>query len=271
MSITAAMIVYNEENRIENILQCVQWCDKIVIGDRKSTDATKEIAEKYSAKVFTIPSKEYNPSDNLILLNNIETEWMLSLTASDVMTPGFAKLIKDLILKKDFPYDVIHVPFRRYVLGLETKRSPWYSEINPLVYRKSVVRVDPKSVHGAIYFETNRHYKMKNSNEDCIYHLTHEKIDMMMDRHLNYWRAEARTFPEDESLYKAAKPIISALGKVILKRKTFLLGWDGIALAISYMCYSMLRFVYIWESKCGVASKRYSQINQSIKDAWAKQ
>lgn len=271
MAITAAMFVFNEEKRLEDTLYCIQWCDEILVVDRNSTDATRQIALKSSARVIEIPSREFDPRDHLVMLENIRTEWVLSITASDVLTPNLSKDIRNLIEQKEFPYDVIHVPFRRYVLGLETKQSPWYSELNPSVSRRSVMKVNTQSVHCAVYFDTNRHYKMQSSEKDCVFHLTHEKLDIMMDRHLNYWRAEAHSFPQNKSLFKATRPIFSSLYRVIFKRKTFLMGWDGIALALAYLCYSMMQFVYIWERKSSKAPQIYSEIRAIIKNAWLKE
>lgn len=271
MAITAAMFVFNEEKRLENALRCVQWCDEILVVDRNSTDASREIALKYSARVITIPTREFSPNDHLVLLRNITTEWLLNFTASDVLTPGLSKKILILIKQNNFPYDVIHVPFRRYVLGLETIRSPWYSELHPSVVRKNVVRVNTQSVHSAVYFDTMRHFKMKNSITDCIFHLTHETMEIMIDRHLNYWKAEALVFPPEKPFFMATKPIFDAFCTIIFKRKSFLMGWNGIALAIAFLSYSMLRFVYIWEKRMGHAPQVYAEIKKNIRESWEKE
>jgi glycosyltransferase involved in cell wall biosynthesis len=268
MSITAAMIVCNEENRIEDTLRCVQWCDEIVVFDRMSTDATREIALRYSAKIIDVPNREFKPEDNFLVFQNITTEWILGLTASDLLTPGLTNQIRKLTNQKDFPYDVIHIPFRRYVLGLETKRSPWYCKTFPSVYRKSVARVNPHNVHGAVFFNSTRHFRMPNSTKDCLFHLTHENLNILMDRHINYWRAEANCYPVDKPLYKATRPILSSLNKIIFKNKTYLMGWSGIALALAYLSYAMLQFVFIWERKKNKAPQTYLEIKAKIKNSW---
>jgi len=267
-TISAVLVVYNEEERIEATLRCALWCDEIVVIDKQSTDRTREIAREYTSKVFEIPYSDYNPADNLRAVDHVSSAWILSLTASDVMHPALAARIRDLIERDDFPYDVIHVPYRRYVLGLETKRSPWYSKVHPAVFRKRVVKIRHDSVHGAITFDTERHYKMSNSTEYCMYHLTHQTADGMMDRHLLYWRAEGRLFPPDTSLGKAALAIPRAVYRVFVKRKTFLMGWDGIALGAAYISYLLLRFVYIWEHRRSKAPETYQQIRSSILQIW---
>jgi glycosyltransferase involved in cell wall biosynthesis len=270
MSISAALVVYNEEARIEYTLRSALWCDEIVVLDKQSTDRTREIAIKYTPNVYEIPYTGFSPSENNHILERVTSEWILSLSASDLIHPFLAKQIRALTCQSEssFPYDVIHVPFRRYVLGLETSRSPWYSELNPIVFRKRVLRIRYDSVHGAKYFATDRHFKMPNSKEYCMYHLTHETMESMMDRHIRYWKAEAQTFPQEMPLRKAFNPILHSAFDVVFRRKTWLMGWDGLALIMAFMSYWMLQFVYIWERQRCHAPEVYSSIRQSIARSW---
>jgi len=267
-TISAVLVVYNEEARIETTLRCALWCDEIVVLDKQSTDHTREIARRYTDKVYEMPYSDFEPDELQKILKHTNSEWILRLTTSDVMHPALAAQIRELIERDDFPYDVIHVPFRRYVLGLETKRSPWYSKVVPVVFRQRVVKSRHDSVHEAVGFDTKRHYKMANSTKHCMYHLTHETADIMMEHHLRYWRTEGRLFPPDSSMGKAGLAIPIAIYRVFVQRKTFLMGWNGIALGAAYLSYVLLRFVYIWEHRHSEATEAYQQIRSSILQAW---
>ena len=53
MTISVCMIVKNEEKNLAACLDCLQGiADEIVIVDTGSTDATKEIAAKYTDKLY---------------------------------------------------------------------------------------------------------------------------------------------------------------------------------------------------------------------------
>lgn len=267
-TISAVLLVYNEERRIEATLRCASWCDEIIVLDKQSTDRTREVAKKYTDKICKIPYSEFDPNDIQRALDCASGEWVLFLVASDILHPTLAAQIRELIERDDFLYDVIHVPYRRYVLGLETSRSPWYSELHPAVARKWVVKINCDSVHGATIFDTKRHYKMINSNEYCMYHLTHETVDSMMERHLLYSRAEGRLFPSDLPLRKAINSMLRSAYDVLFKRKSFLMGWDGISLGIAFLTYRMLRFLYIWEQRRSAAPQTYSDIRDMVAQAW---
>jgi len=271
VSISAIIPVYNEEHRIEATLRCATWCDEIIVVDKQSTDKTREIVGRYTDKIFVIENQEYDPHEFRIFLDNVTCEWIILLTASDVVHPQLAEQLRELTNRQDFPYDIIRVPYRRYVLGMESSRSPWYSDLHPAVFRKSIAKVRYDDVHSALVLDSKREYRMENSPEACLYHLTHETVDTMMERHMRYCRAEGRMFKKDIPLRSIFKSVVDAIYRTFVRRKTFLLGWDGIALSLSFVSYFMLRFVYIWEQRRSNASENYGRIRENVLKAWSKE
>jgi glycosyltransferase involved in cell wall biosynthesis len=268
MSICAATVVFNEEARIETMLRCARWCDEIVVVDKSSTDRTREIARKYTNLVFEVPYSDYSASEIEKAFDCTTSEWICFLVASDLIHPYLARQIREMVDRSDFAYDVIHVPYRRYVLGLETKRSPWYSEVHPVVFRKKCVKIDYNSIHGPFLMDGVRHYKMPNSTKYCMYHLTHETVDGMMERHIRYCRIEGQITSKDISLWIVFKGLLRSVFEVLFKKKSLLLGWDGIALSLAYVMYSMLSFLYIWEKKKSKASEEYLNIRNNVFNEW---
>ena len=271
MSISAIIPVYNEEHRIEATLRCAKWCDEIIVVDKQSTDQTRDIAGRYTDKIFVIDNREYDPREFEILLGNATCEWIILLTASDVIHPHLARQIRELTDRKDFPYDIIRVPYRRYVLGMESPRSPWYSDLHPAVFRRNIAKVRYDDVHGALSLDSKREYRMENSAEECLYHLTHETVDIMMERHVRYCRAEGKMFSKDIPLRSIFKSVIDSTYRTFVKRKTFLMGWNGIALSLAFISYFMLRFIYIWEQRNSKAKENYGKIRDSMLNAWSKE
>ena len=71
MGISAAMPVFNEESRIENCLKTICWCDEIVVLDKESTDRTREIASRYTDKIFTQKNSDVYSSTEIEFLSSI--------------------------------------------------------------------------------------------------------------------------------------------------------------------------------------------------------
>jgi hypothetical protein len=270
--ITAVGVVYNEINRIENTLKCFLWCDDILVVDRNSNDGTRDIISKYTKNIVTIYNQEFNPIvDNTAWYNNVKTEWIIGFTASDIIHPILTLEIKKLIDQDNGEYDIIEIPFNRYILGINSKFSPWYTKTSKIsVFRKSVYEINPNSVHSSNILNTNRIYTIKLKDTSYSFsHLTHPNMNQMMDRHLNYIRSESKMFNE-KTLSKPLKDVLKALYHTIIRRKTIFNGYDGLALAFSYISYYMLLYVYKWDKHRGGSNLNYKKISEDILREWDK-
>jgi glycosyltransferase involved in cell wall biosynthesis len=268
MSISALMPVYNEESRIESTLRTLQWCDEIVILDKNSTDSTREIAEKYGAKIYIWDKTEYDANEISFLIERCTSEWVIIFTASDVIHPRLALEIKELTGRKDFEYDIISVPFYTYILGIDSKRSPWHTDLKSYVFRRKTLQLS-QGVHDAIQFNSQRIFKLEKSTEFCVYHLTHISVNIMMERHMRYWRGEAQYF-DDPDLKKPFNKVIREFLKIVFKKKTYLMGWNGIMLSFAFLSYFMMSFVYKWEKKHNMAPQVYGKIRDDLAAEWEK-
>jgi glycosyltransferase involved in cell wall biosynthesis len=268
MTIAAFLPVFNEENRIKDTLDSLMWCDEIIIVDKYSTDRTVQIASGFGEKVSIFQMKNtdaYDVSELEIFMEKSKSDWVILFTASNVIHPNLVIKIKEKIKDVKFNYDVLHIPFRRFVLGLDHKRSPWHSELNPVVLRKTALSLDKNEVHNAIQ-KKGKHFKFEYDENECMYHLTHETVDSMMVRHMRYWRGEANSL--DINLNYSLKILLKEFIRVCFYKKTFVLGKDGLMLIFAYLSYHMMSYVYKWEKLHGNADCNYLQIRNNISKEW---
>jgi glycosyltransferase involved in cell wall biosynthesis len=270
-TITAALVVFNEEERIEGILRSLTWCDEIVVLDKSSTDRTREIAARYTHRIVTAPYSGFDIGVLHTLRDESSSEWILWVYASDLVTPALAKEVRRLI-SGDVPYDVIEVPYRRFVLGIGGVHSPWHGNgFHPSIIRRSAVAFRDDDVHGAIASNSERIHRMQDAASDAyLYHLTHPSIDMMMDRHLRYCRADGVLSSERLSLRRAAASVLRSVFDVVVRRRTVFHGWDGVALSFAWVSYWMLRYLYVWERKRSRAPDLYARMRREILAEWEK-
>lgn len=266
-TISAVMLAYNEEARIEAVLRSVQWCDEVVVLDKSSTDRTREIASRY-ARVITIPHTDWSALEYERLRDESTSEWILTMTCSNLVTPPLADEIRRLISNPGFAYDIIEVPFRRYALGLNGPHSPWYSPVNPAVARRNVLQYREDEVHRVISFTSDRQYRIEGCEGAFFYHLTHPDVDGMMERHVRYWRAEAELTEHRVTLRQAARAVAGSLFRILFRWRTWRLGWDGVALAFAWLTYWMMRYVYLWEKKRGRGEDAYAEIIRKVLAEW---
>lgn len=96
--ISLCMIVKNEESFIEKCLQSVAgYVDDIVVADTGSTDRTKEIAQKYNARVFDFEwVNDFSAARNFSA-SHAKHDWIFVLDADEVVISFDKSQVEDFI------------------------------------------------------------------------------------------------------------------------------------------------------------------------------
>ncbi|MFZ5933182.1 MAG: glycosyltransferase family 2 protein [Patescibacteria group bacterium] len=98
MKLSVVLATRNEEKNIGECLASVKdIADEIIVADEYSTDKTREIAEKFGAKVFEVPHHDIFHVTKQKALTKAQGEWILQLDADERVTPELAKEIKKVI------------------------------------------------------------------------------------------------------------------------------------------------------------------------------
>ena len=101
MKLSAVVITYNEAQNIERCLKSLSFCDEIVVIDSQSQDNTRELALKYTSKVFTKPWRGYAAQKN-DAISLASFDWVLSVDADEEVTPALKQEILSVIQDNDF-------------------------------------------------------------------------------------------------------------------------------------------------------------------------
>lgn len=138
MSISAVLVVKNEEKNLERALKSLNFVDEIIVFDMHSSDQTKKIAQQFTNKVFSTP-KDFgyaDPARNLAL-SKAKGEWLLALDADEEISPSLAKKIKELI--KNQETDVYFIPRKNLIFGKAIEHSGWWPDFQARLFKKGMV------------------------------------------------------------------------------------------------------------------------------------
>lgn len=92
--ISVVLATRNEEENIGKCLDSVKdFADEIVVVDEYSTDKTREIAQKFGARVYLEPHHDIFHITKQKALEYARSEWVLQLDADEIVTPALAKEI----------------------------------------------------------------------------------------------------------------------------------------------------------------------------------
>ena len=153
MKISAAIICFNEEQKIERCLQSVTWADEIVVLDSHSTDQTVAICKKYTDKVLAHDFDGHIQQKNRVL-EHCSNDWVFSIDADEVVTDELKSEI--LSLKKELEHTDISGYFvnrKINYLGKWIKHSNWYPDYKLRLFRKSKAKWGGVNPHDQIILD----------------------------------------------------------------------------------------------------------------------
>ncbi len=146
MKISAYVIAFNEEDKIQDCVQTLLWADEIIVADSGSVDRTAEIAESLGARVVQIPFDGFGDLRNRAI-DHCQGEWIFSLDADERCTADVRDEVRRIV---DDPasLDIYQVPRRNWFLGRWVRHSGWYPNYRqPQLFRRGSMRYGTEPVH----------------------------------------------------------------------------------------------------------------------------
>jgi glycosyltransferase involved in cell wall biosynthesis len=170
MEISAVIITYNEERRLEGALKSLAGvAAEIIVVDCHSTDETVRIARKYTDKVFERTWTNFADQKNF---GNSKAShpWILSLDSDERLSPELrAELLE---LQKGEPEaDAFSMPRLVFYLGRWVRHSGWYPDRKVRLFRRDGARWEGEYVHEKLVF-AGRLRKLRGS----LHHFTYRNI-----------------------------------------------------------------------------------------------
>ena len=138
IKISACIISYNEEEKIEDCLISLQSvADEIIVVDSLSTDRTKKIASKYTDKIFDQKFLGHVEQKNLAV-SKASHDWILSLDCDERLTPELEASIlkiKDKLEQAD-AYRMARKTFYVY----RWLNHCWYPDFKVRLFNKNTAK-----------------------------------------------------------------------------------------------------------------------------------
>jgi len=176
MEISAVIITYNEEKRLEPALKSLEGvASEVIVVDAYSQDKTLKIAKKYTDKVFR--RKWTNFADQKNFANNkASLPWILSLDADERLSSQLRQEI--LALKEEEPQVAgFSMPRQVFYLGKWIRHSGWYPDRKIRLFRKEKAHWEGEYIHEDLKIE-GKVAKLKGA----IHHFTYRNIQDHLDR-----------------------------------------------------------------------------------------
>ena len=245
MKLSATVIVLNESRNIQMCLESLSWADEIVLVDTGSTDDTKEIASRYTEKIFDLKWEGFGKSKKYAK-EKASGKWILSIDADEVITEKLKNEILDVINSPE-SQDGYFIPRQSNFLGKWIKHSGWYPDYVLRLFKKDKGSFTTDKVHEKVEVDGKTDY-LKNE----LLHYTDPDLNHYLDKLNNYTTFSA------EQLYQRNKRAnlldivfrpIAIFFKMYFFKLGFLDGRVGLVLAGCSAFHVFFKYSKLWHLK----------------------
>lgn len=126
ITLSVAVITYNEERNIDRCLSSVQGiADELIVVDSFSTDRTREICERYGARVIERKFEGHIQQKNFAL-EQASSPYVLSLDADEALSSDLKESI--LSMKNHWTNDAYEMSRLTNYCGSWIRHSGWYPD-----------------------------------------------------------------------------------------------------------------------------------------------
>jgi glycosyltransferase involved in cell wall biosynthesis len=243
MKISATVITLNEERRLAGALGSLAWADEIVVVDSGSTDATLEIARRFTDRIVVAEWPGYAAQKNRAAAE-ASHDWIFSLDADEVVTPELAASIARVRAIEPVPRGY-RVARRAWYVDRWVRHGGWYPDWQTRLYDRRSAQFAGAFVHESV--------RVDGLVETLEGDLLHYTVDSLGDHHRRierYTTLAAEALAAKGRRFSAARAILEPPATFL---KTYLLkqgirdGTAGLAIAGFAAYYVFLRQMKLWE------------------------
>lgn len=212
VTVSFCMIVKNEEDVLANCLESVKdLVDEIVIIDTGSTDSTKEIARKYTDKIYDFKWIDDFSAARNFAFSKVTKDYIFYLDADDILLPQDIAKFKLLKNNLDPSIDSVTMKynvgcdehgnaalsFRRNRLVKRSNNFKWYGFVHEyLAIHGNIINSDISVTHKKVHPASNRNLDIyrnklkegaKFTTRDILYYGNELYDHRLFDEALKYY------------------------------------------------------------------------------------
>ncbi|MEH6625783.1 MAG: glycosyltransferase family 2 protein [Motiliproteus sp.] len=244
-TISAALMVKDEEEMLERCLQALTWADEIVLLDSGSTDRTLEIARQYTDKIFVNDDWQGFGMQRQRLHDLCTGDWILMVDADEVISPELAEKVAELRQDQDCN-SVFRLRWQTHVFGKALKFGGWCS-YKLCLYPKAKGSWDPAiKVHERL---TLAEGVKTQKIEARMHHYSYRDMEDYLVKSARYAAVFAEQREARGKQASLTQAFLHGLGlfiKMYLIRGGFLDGRHGLLMALLSTHSCFVKYADLW-------------------------
>ena len=241
-SLTILVIVHNEEKQLADCLATAGFANEIVVVLDKCTDNSKQIAKKYTKRIFS-GSWEIEGDRRNFGIKKCKSEWILEIDADERLPVDLCKEILNCIKTSNDDWHLINV---NNFLGKKNIKYGWGAYIGKSSYaglfKKEKKVWGMQRVHPKVSMFGKKGKTLKNKI-DHYYCKSVSDLFKKLDSYSTARAKDLKDFPNNETLTKNLRRIFSRFWKSYFLRKGFKEKKIGFIIAIIASLFPLISYL----------------------------
>src|SRR3954467_12237053 len=160
MQVTATIITLNEAENIRAACEAVAWADELLVIDSESTDATRDIAASFGARVLVNPWPGF-ARQKQFAVDEAKHDWIFSLDADERLSPELHYSIDELRRRNDRDLaSGYRVARRAFYLNRWIRGGGWYPDYQLRLFDRRRGRWRDRVIHESVIMDEGARVEM---------------------------------------------------------------------------------------------------------------
>lgn len=237
--ISACIISYNEENKIEDCLKSLEGVvDEIIVVDSLSTDKTKDIVRKYTDKIYDQKFLGHVEQKNLAV-EKASYDWILSLDCDERLTDELKNSI--LKIKNNLDDADVYRVARRTFYVYRWLNHCWYPDFKVRLFNRKSAKWGGTNPHDRVEVAGDNIITLKGDMEHYSFNSISEHIKTI-DSFTEIGAQEILKKNKSVSIISPFTHGIWTFIKLYFLKRGFLDGFAGIVVAVLSGMHAFVKY-----------------------------
>lgn len=243
-TVSAIIVCFNEQDRIQDCLESVSWCDEIVVVDSFSTDRTPEICRRYTDRFIQRQWMGYR-DQKAYAHSQASKDWVLLVDSDERVTAELKEEVVSALATEDGQYAGYAVPRLVYYLDRWWWRGGWYPDYDVRLFRRERASWGGSDPHEKILVNGPVR-RLRHP----LHHYSYRNIDDHVQRINRFTSISSKELRKEGGRWRLSdallRPFVRFFRSYVLKRG-FMEGFAGFYVAVTAAVYVFLKYAKLWE------------------------
>ncbi len=273
-NISFVIFTYNDGYRLEYALRDFLPYGEVIVSDQESTDNTREIAEKFGAKVISRQANGKSFIETQELLDQVSqaasNDWLYWGYVDNILPKTLLEKLVEISRQQKIKY--VYIPVFTYLWG-DTRQVMAKAEY-PCFFKKGVVDFSNNKIHGMGKFlgKPDELLHLPQTHEFAMRHFSLYDLNKFITAHLRYANAEVEQKFKDGKRFSLLY-LFGSMGHYfyLFYKRGFKAGTRGLLVALLYVFFRLMVAFRLYELEHNLDLQSIESEYAKVKEAIVKE